>query len=251
MRAIWSGSIAFGLVNVPVKAHGATTDRDVELHQVHAADDRRIRYQRRCEVCGKKVPYERIAKAYDDGDRTVVLTDAEMRALPAESSREIEIVQFVPSDQIDPLMLEHSYHLTPDSRSAQSYVLLQRTLEETELAAVAKFALRQKTRLDALRVRGGMLVLQGLLWADELREVEVPKALADSKVSAQELKISATLVKQYSADFMSGDFEDAYQVQLRALIEKKLAEGDALDTGETFSAAGTGAATAGAGEVVD
>src|SRR5690606_30469760 len=106
MRAIWTGSIAFGLVNVPVKAYGATEDHDIDLHQVHDKDGGRIRYERRCEVCGEKVAYKDLDKAFEDGERTIVLTDEDMDALPAEKSREIEVVQFVPAGQIDPLMLE-------------------------------------------------------------------------------------------------------------------------------------------------
>ncbi|MBV1780819.1 Ku protein [Paeniglutamicibacter sp. ABSL32-1] len=251
MRAIWTGSIAFGLVNVPVKAYGATSDHDVSLHQVHDADGGRIRYQRSCEVCGKKIPYERINKAFDDGERTVVLTDEEMESLPAEKSREIEVVQFVPSEQIDPIMLERSYYLVPDSKSPKAYALLRRTLEETDLTAVVKFALRQKTRLGAMRVRGDVLVLQGLLWADEVREADFPEARTNSKISAQELKMSATLVKEYSTDFSPGEFEDDYQVQLRTLIEEKLKKGDSLDTEETFGATGTDAETTESGDVID
>lgn len=113
MRAIWTGSIAFGLVNVPVKAYGATEDHDIDLHQVHDKDGGRIRYERRCEVCGEKVAYKDLDKAFEDGERTIVLTDEDMDVLPAEKSREIEVVQFVPADQIDPLMLEKSYFLRP------------------------------------------------------------------------------------------------------------------------------------------
>jgi len=237
MRAIWSGSIAFGLVNVPVKAYGATEDHDVDLHQVHDADGGRIRYQRKCEKCGKKIPYERIDKAFDDGERTVVLSDEDMEALPAEKSREIDVVQFVPNDQIDPIMLERSYYLAPDSKSPKAYALLRQTLEETELTAVVKFALRQKTRLGILRVRGDVLVLQGMLWADEVREAEFASARTASKISPQEMKMSAALVKQFTTDFTPEEFEDDYQVQLRTLIREKLKQGDALDTEATF---GTG-----------
>lgn len=234
MRSIWTGSVAFGLVNVPVKAYAATQDHDVSLHQVHDADGGRIRYQRRCEVCGKKIDYEHIDKAYDDGERTVVLTDADMASLPAEKSREIEVVQFVPNDQIDPIMLERSYYLEPDSKSPKAYQLLVQTLENTELTAVVKFALRQKTRLGALRVRGQVLVLQGILWADEVREAESPAVPAKTKISVQELKMSSALVDQFRADFNPGDFEDEYQTELRTLIDEKLKQGDALDTAATF-----------------
>jgi DNA end-binding protein Ku len=117
MRAIWTGAVTFGLVNVPVKVYAATEDHDVPLRQVHDADGGRIRYERRCEVCGEKVEFAHIDKAYDDGERTVVLTDDDFKALPSERSREIEVVQFVPSDQVEPIMLDSSYYLEPDSKS--------------------------------------------------------------------------------------------------------------------------------------
>lgn len=249
MRAIWTGSIAFGLVNVPVKAYGATSDHDIDLHQVHEKDGGRIRYQRRCEICGEKVSYKDIDKAYDDGEQTVVLTDEEMEALPAEKSREIEVVQFVPAAQIDPLTLERSYYLEADSKSPKAYELLRRTLEDTEKTAIVRFALRQKTRLGVLRVRDKVLVLQAMMWADEIRATDFAVPETSPRISAQELKMSASLVEQFSADFTPEDFEDDYQVQLRTLIEAKLAEGEALDTDATFGQQESGEDSG--GEVID
>lgn len=236
MRAIWTGSIAFGLVNVPVKAYGATEDHDIDLHQVHDKDGGRIRYERRCEVCGKKVAYKDLDKAYADGERTIVLTDEEMDALPAEKSREIEVVQFVPAGQIDPLMLEKSYYLEADSKSPKAYELLRRTLEDTEQLAVVRFALRQKTRLGILRVRSKVIVLQAVMWGDELRDADQVAPEKSPRISAQELKMSASLVEQYSGDFVPEDFEDDYQIQLQALIEAKIEQGEDLDTDATFGA---------------
>ena len=165
MRAIWKGAIAFGLVNVPVKVYTATEDHDISLHQVHNADGGRIRYQRRCEVCSEIVDYEDIDKAYEDDGRTVVLSREELKSIPAESSHEIDVVQFVPAGQLDPMMFEKSYYLEPDSKSPKAYVLLRRALEDTDRVAIVQFALRDKTRLGALRIRGDVLVLQALLWA--------------------------------------------------------------------------------------
>ena len=154
MRAIWKGAISFGLVNVPVKLYAATEDHDVGLHQVHDKDGGRIRYQRRCEVCGKVVEYAHIDKAFDDGSTTVVLTEEDLKSLPEERSREIEVVEFVPSKQIDPIMFDRSYFLEPDKTAVKAYALLRRTLEETERTAIVQFSLRQKTRLAALRRPG-------------------------------------------------------------------------------------------------
>lgn len=234
MRAIWKGAVAFGLVNVPVKVYSATEDHDISLHQVHNQDGGRIRYQRRCEVCGEIIEYKDIDKAYDDGERTVVLSAEDFASLPVEKSREIEVVEFVPSDQIDPIMLDRSYYLEPDSTSTKAYVLLRRTLEETDRTAIVQFSLRQKSRLAALRVRGDVLMLQTLLWDDEVREATFPSLDEKVRISAKEKEMSAALVESFSSDFDPENFTDEYQEQLRVLIEAKLEKGEALDTDETF-----------------
>jgi DNA end-binding protein Ku len=248
MRSIWKGAITFGLVNVPVKVYSATEDHDVRLHQVHNKDGGRIRYQRRCEVCGKVVDYENIDKAYEEGGKTVILTDDDFKSLPEERSREIDVVEFVPNDQIDPMRFEKSYYLEPDSKSIKAYVLLRRTLEETDRTAIVQFALRQKTRLGALRARGDVLTIQGLLWDDELREANFPVLDERTKITSKELEMSAALVDSLSDDFDPGEFTDEYQEHLRELIEAKLEKGDAVDTEATFGEEETGHEDA---EVID
>jgi DNA end-binding protein Ku len=248
MRAIWKGAIAFGLVNVPVKVYSATEDHDISLHQVHNADGGRIRYQRRCEVCSQVIDYSDIEKAYEEDGRTVILAKDELKAIPAENSHEIEVVQFVPSEQLEPMMFEKSYYLEPDSKSPKAYVLLRRALEDTDRVAIVQFALREKTRLGALRIKDDTLVLQSLLWPDEVREANFPSLEADIKISPQERDMSAALVESMAADFDPAHFTDDYQVQLRQLIEAKLEQGDSLDTDETF---GVEAGEGGKGEVID
>ena len=234
MRAIWKGAIAFGLVNVPVKVYAATEDHDVSLHQVHEKDGGRIRYQRRCEICGEVVEYKDIAKAYDDGEQTVVLTDEDLASLPVEKSREIDVVEFVPSDQVDPILFDRTYYLEPDSKSTKSYVLLRRTLGDTDRTAIVQFSLRQKSRLGALRVRGDVMTLQTLLWEDEVREAAFPSLDEKVRISAKELEMSSALVESFSSDFNPAEFTDDYQEQLKTLIEAKLEKGEAVDTDETF-----------------
>jgi len=234
MRAIWKGALTFGLVNVPVKVYSATEDHDVSLHQVHNKDGGRIRYQRKCEVCGEIVAYQDIDKAFDDGGQTVVLTADDLASLPAERSREIDVVEFVPSEQVDLLTLDKAYYLEPDSASPKAYVLLRKTLEQTDRTAIVRFSLRQKTRLAALRVRGDVLVLQTLLWADEVREAAFPSLDEPVRISAKELELSASLVESFASDFDPSEFADEYQEELRTLIEAKIEQGDALDTSETF-----------------
>jgi DNA end-binding protein Ku len=248
MRAIWKGAIAFGLVNVPVKVYSATEDHDISLHQVHNADGGRIRYQRRCEVCGEVVDYSDIEKAFEEDGRTVVLSKDELKSIPAENSHEIEVVQFVPSEQLEPMMFEKSYYLEPDSKSPKAYVLLRRALEDTDRVAIVQFALREKTRLGALRIKDDVLVLQSLLWPDEVREANFPSLDASIKISSQERDMSAALVESMAADFDPASFTDEYQVQLRQLIEAKLEQGESLDTEETF---GVEAGEGGKGEVID
>lgn len=237
MRSIWKGAISFGLVSVPVKVYSATESHDVSLHQVHNKDGGRIRYQRRCEVCGEVVEYRDIDKAYDDGQQTVVLTEKDLASLPAERNHEIEVVEFVPDSQIDLLRLDRSYYLEPDAKTIKQYTLLRRALEDSDRTAVVRFALRQKTRLAALRVRGDVLLLQTLLWDDEVRDPAFDVLNETPRITQKERDMAAQLVDSLAGDFDSSSFTDEYQEQLRTLVEAKLEQGDALDTEATFGQA--------------
>lgn len=232
MRAIWKGSVTFGLVNVPVSVYSATESHDVRLRQVHDADGGRIRYQRRCEVCEQIVPYENIDKAYTEADTTVVLTDEDFASLPAERTKEIEILEFVPSGQVDPIMFSNAYYLAPPDQMSKSYALLRSTLEQTERTAIVSFTLRQKTRLAALRVRGDVLMLQTLLWADEVRQADFAATTEEVKLSKKEKDMASQLVSSYESDFDPESYTDDYQTELRALIEAKLDRGEAVETPE-------------------
>ncbi|HWI32317.1 MAG TPA: Ku protein, partial [Microbacterium sp.] len=144
------------------------------------------------------------------------------------------VVEFVPSDQVDPIMFDRAYYLEPDSASPKAYVLLRKTLEQTDRTAIVRFSLRQKTRLAALRVRGDVLMLQTLLWADEVREAAFPALDESVRISSKELELSASLVDSFSSEFTPDEFVDEYQAELRTLIDAKLEQGDALDTAATF-----------------
>jgi len=230
MRSLWNGSLSFGLVTIPVKLYSATEDHDVAFHQVHAADGGRIRYQRVCEVCGEVVKYQDIAKAYSDDDgQAVILTDEDFASLPADRSREIAVAEFVPAEQINPLLYDKAYYLEPPAAAAKAYVLLRRTLESTDRVAVVRFALRQRTQLAVLRVHGDLLAVQTLRWPDEIRVMDVPEPVADATVSDRELAMASTLVDTYATDFDPTEFTDEYQVQLRELIDAKLAGGEAYE----------------------
>jgi len=231
MRSIWKGSVAFGLVNVPVRLYSATEDRDVKFRQVHSKDGGRIRYQRVCELDGEVVAFSDIEKAYESEDgQTIVLTADDFASLPVEEDREISVQSFVPVDQVDPLMFEKAYYLEPASKSSKPYQLLLQTLEDTDRLAIVSFALRQKTRLAALRVRDGVLVLQTLLWPDEVREADFPALETTATVAPAEKKMAAMLVESYADDFHPQNFTDTYREELQQLIDAKLEGGEAFPT---------------------
>lgn len=248
MRSMWKGAVTFGLVSVSVRLYSATEDHDVTLHQVHDADGGRIRYRRTCESCGEVIGFEHIDRAYEDGGRTVILSQEDLDTLPVSRSHEIEVVEFVPSADIDPIRLDRSYYLEPDSASPKAYVLLRRALEQTDRIAIVHFSLSQKSRLAALRVHDEVLVLQTLLWDDEVREARFPALDLEIKISKQELAMSALLVDSLSEDFAPSKFTDDYQEQLRRLIDAKLTAGADVDTASLF---GESAGDGEGGEVLD
>lgn len=237
MRSIWKGSVAFGLVNVPVKVYSATEDHDLKFHQVHAKDNGRIQYRRVCTECGEVVEYRDIAKAYESEDgQTVVITDEDIATLPEERSHEINVLEFVPATDIDPLMYDKSYYLEPDGKSSKSYVLLAKALSETDRVAIVHFALRNKTRLAALRVKDfskrNVMVVHTLLWPDEIRDPDFPSLDADVEVRAPELKMAGQVVESMADDFHPEQYTDTYQEQLQEMVEAKLAGGQAFTTAE-------------------
>jgi DNA end-binding protein Ku len=237
MRSIWKGSIAFGLVNVPVKVYSATEDHDLKFHQVHAKDNGRIRYKRVCEVCGEVVEFRDIARAYESDDgQTVIITDEDISTLPEERSREIEVVEFVPASDIDPLMYDRSYFLEPDGKSSKSYVLLAKTLMETDRVAIVHFALRNKTRLAALRVKDfskrDVMVIHTLLWPDEIRDPDFPVLDKEVQIKPAELKMAGQVVESMTDEFDPDQFRDTYQEQLHELVQAKLEGGEAFTTEE-------------------
>lgn len=221
MPAIWTGVIAFGLVSIPVSLRSATTNHDVSMHQYHAADGGRIRYQKVCELDDEVVPPEDIVKGVDHESGEVVLLDeGELEDLPVSSSKTIEVVQFVSSDQIDPIHYERSYYADPGKAAGKPYVLLREALEESGKIAIVKVALRRRESLAALRPRDDALVLHTMLWPDEIRAPEVG-GIEKSDARKQELQMAATLIDAMTGDFDPEDYSDEYQEALRALIDAK------------------------------
>jgi DNA end-binding protein Ku len=233
MRSIWKGSIAFGLVNVPVKVYSATEDHDIKFHQVHAKDHGRIRYKRVCEVCGEVVEYRDIARSFESDDgQTVIITDEDIATLPEERSREIEVLEFIPAEQLDPMLYDKSYFLEPDSKSSKAYVLLAETLSQTDRIAIVHFTLRNKTRLAALRVKDfskrDVMMIHTLLWPDEIRDPDFPELDKKVEIKPAELKMAGQVVESMTDDFHPDQFRDTYREEMEELIAAKIEGGEAF-----------------------
>ena len=227
MRAMWSGAVSFGLVSVPVKLYSATTNHDVRFHQVHATDGGRIKYRRVCTVDGEEVEYADIVKGYetDDGE-LITLTDEDLDSLPMAAGHEIDVIEFVPSDQIDPMLFEKSYYLEPEAKAAKPYALLREALVQTDRMAVVRFALRQRENIAVLRVRDKVIVLQTMLWPDEIREPDFDILDADVELRPQEQTMAASLVESLGADFDPSQFHDEYRDAVEEMIERKRTTGE-------------------------
>ncbi|RTL64520.1 MAG: Ku protein [Pseudonocardiaceae bacterium] len=227
MRAMWSGAVSFGLVSVPVKLYSATTNHDIRFHQVHATDGGRIRYKRTCSIDGEEVEYADIVKGFETEDgELITLDEGDLDSLPVATGHEIDVIEFVPSDQIDPLLFDKSYYLEPETKAAKPYALLREALTDTDRMAVVKVALRQRETLALLRVRGKAIVLQTMLWPDEVREPEFDILDVEVELRPQELQMAASLVESLGADFEPSDFHDEYRDAVADMIERKRTSGD-------------------------
>ncbi|MDQ1626995.1 MAG: end-binding protein Ku [Actinomycetota bacterium] len=224
MQSIWKGAISFGLVSIPVRLYSATEEKDISFRQVHREDGGRIRYKRVCSVDGEEVPYADIAKGYElpDGEM-VVLEDEDFANLPISTSRAVEVLEFVPAEQVDPVMIGKPYYCDPTGADAKPYLLLRNSLEKADRVAIVKVALRQRERLAMLRPRDGVLVLQTLLWPDEVREARFSFLDEDVSVRPQELAMAESYISALSADFDPGEFTDEYRQALEEVIQAKVA----------------------------
>ncbi|MFB9312925.1 Ku protein [Nocardioides plantarum] len=241
MRAIWKGAVSFGLVSVPVKLYSATESHDVSFRQVHESDGGRIKYQRVCSIDGEEVPYSEIAKGYETEDgEMVILTDDDMASMPSTSSREIAVEKFVPSDQIDPMLFEKSYYLEPEKSGAKPYALLRQALLDADRMAVVTVALRQRTSVAVLRVRDDVIVLQTMMWPDEIRTPDF--SIETGEVKDSEVKMATMLVETLAGDFDSSDYEDDYADAVKEVVKAKI-EGGEIKRTPTSTKTG--------GEVVD
>jgi DNA end-binding protein Ku len=223
MRAIWKGAVSFGLVSIAVKLYSATEEKDIRFHQVHRTDGGRIKYQRTCSVDGEVVSYDDIAKGYDiGGGEMVILTDEDFAELPLTSSRAIDVLQFVPAEDIDPIMFAKAYYLEPEGQAAKPYVLLRDALADADRVAIVKIALRQREQLATLRVRDDVLVLNTMLWPDEVRSVDFAFLDEDIETRPAELAMASSLIDSMAGSFKPDEFTDNYREALQEVIDAKV-----------------------------
>lgn len=227
MRSIWRGAVSFGLVSIGVKLYSATEDKDIRFHQVHAADGGRVKYKRVCSIDGEELEYSDIAKGYELPDgQMVILTDEDFDELPLSSRREIDVLQFVPQDEIDPIHFEKTYYLEPDGPATRPYVLLRDALENAGQVAITKIAIRQRESLAAMRVRDGVLVLHTMRWPDEIRRPDFAFLDEDIAVRPQELQMAEALISSMTGEFDASEFSDDYREAMEALLEAKQTGGE-------------------------
>jgi DNA end-binding protein Ku len=220
-RAIWSGSISFGLVNVPVRMFSAIDENDLRFHLIHEPDSSRIGYQKICKNEEKPVPDDEIVKAFEfEKDEYVVLDDEDFAAARTEGVKTIEISDFVPYEEIDPIYFERTYFLGPQKGGEKVYVLLRNAMEKSGLAAIAKYVMRDRQNLGCLRVREGTLTLEKMFFHDEIRPVEeiAPKGI---RIAKGELEMATALIDQFTGTFRPERYEDTYRAALCKVIHAK------------------------------
>jgi DNA end-binding protein Ku len=226
-RPMWKGSISFGLVTIPVHAEPASEEKDYKFHQVHEKDGGRVRYRKMCEIDGGEVPSEDIVKGFDiGGGELVMLEDSDFESLPLASAHTVDVVEFVPAEQIDPIMHSRAYYLVPEKAGVKAYSLLRDALQTQDRVGIVKVALRNRERLATLRVYEKVMVLDLLLWPDEVRDPHELKALpeADDKPRAQELTMATQFIESKTQDYDPDDpkFHDDYRAAIKEVIDAKI-----------------------------
>jgi DNA end-binding protein Ku len=222
-RAMWKGAISFGLVTIPVAVYPATEEKTLRFNQLHDEDGGRIRYKRVCEKDGEEVTFEHIVKGYEvEKDRYVVLTDDDFDAVPVESSRAIDIVQFVEIDEIDPVMFKKSYYLVPEETGAKAYALLREAMREDDRVGIAKVSFRDKEHIAALRFKDDAFVLETMFWPDEIRQADFGGVDVKADVRDNELTMARQLIDSLTGEWAPEQFSDAYRDALLQIVEAKL-----------------------------
>ena len=224
MKTMWRGAISFGLVSIPVRVYTATEEKTLRFNQLHAKDHGRIKYQRVCSNDGQEVPFDEIVKGYEyEKDRYVILDDEDFEAVPVESTRTIDIAQFVDRSEIDPIYYKKTYYLGPEEAGVKAYQLLRDSLREGDRVGIAKVSFRDKEHLAAVRLMDDVLVLDTMFWPDEIREADLPGLEKEAKVSDRELQMAESLIENLSESFDPTAYRDEYREALLEIVEKKVA----------------------------
>ncbi|WP_062051857.1 Ku protein [Bacillus sp. JCM 19034] len=224
MHTVWKGSISFGLVNIPVKLHTATENKDIKLRQIHKDCHTPVKYEKVCPGCEKELEQDDIVKAYEySKNKFVILDDEELEKLKKENEdKSVEIIDFVKLEEIDPIYFERSYFMAPDSGGAKAYSLLRKALEESGKIGVAKIIIRSKEQLAVVRVYKQMLLMETIHFPDEVRKAEdVPNIPEEQEVAKKELDTALLLVEQLTTTFEPEKYSDDYRTALMELIEEK------------------------------
>lgn len=224
MHTIWKGSISFGLVNIPIKLHAATEDRDIKLRTLHKECHSPIKYEKTCPVCDVEVKNEDIVKAYEyTKGKFVVLEDEDLEALRKENEdKAVEIIDFVKINEIDPIYFQRSYFMSPNEGGGKAYSLLRKALEESQKVGIAKIIIRAKEQLAVVRVYNNTLVMETIHFPDEVRSaVDVPNVPEEDKVTEKELETAIMLIDQLTTEFEPEKYKDDYRTALLELIEAK------------------------------
>ena len=222
-RAMWKGAISFGLVTIPVSVYPATEEKTLRFNQLHDEDGGRIRMKRTCSIDGEEIGYEHIVKGYEyEKDRYVILTDEDFEAIPVESSRAIDIQQFVDLEEIDPMQYKKSYYLVPEETGAKAYALLREALNRSGKVGIAKVSFRDKEHLAALRFRDEAFVLETMYWPDEIREADFGGVDVSAKIRPNELEMAQTLIDNLTADWDPAEFKDEYREAMLRIVEAKI-----------------------------
>jgi DNA end-binding protein Ku len=220
-RAIWSGSIVFGLVNAPVRLYSAISEHDPELHLIHVKDGSRIGYVKVCKKEEKPVPDDEIAKGHETNGKVVLLEDEDFAAARGEGTRTIEIKEFVPYEQIDPIYFERTYYVGPQDGADKVYTLLVEAMEEAGLAAIVTFFFRDREQLGCLRVRDGILLIEKMYYADEIRPDDDARPGRRSKADKKELEMALSLIESFEGELKLDRYKDTYHERLLDVIRRK------------------------------
>jgi DNA end-binding protein Ku len=227
MRAVWKGSVSFGLVNIPVALYAATRREDIRFRQLRKSDLSPINYKRVAETDGKEVPWEEIVKGYEyEKGRFVVLRDEDFERVDIEATQTVDILDFVELDEIDPMFFQKPYYLEPQKGGEKAYVLLRDTLRETGKTGIAKVVIKTKQYLAAVKPKEELLVLELLHFADEIVSTEGLKVPQEQKVAPKEIKTATALVESLTVEWDPNRYTDDYRVAVMELIEEKIEGGE-------------------------